>query len=258
MHRIKLFDKQGNVRGYKLVFSGKNPLTGKHKNYTKVWNYPQGLTESQKSHALKKFEYEYGEYVRRVSAGLEVDEDNILFSDFANNWLENILKRNKESYSYYVRAKQNLAVILPFFKDVMLKAISPTMVQKFYDYICSRPLIRQQVVVKKSINALIEEKKLSKAGIANELGINRLTVRLASQVGHPIQKKTAQLICNYLNVPLSKYFDVQEIETRYSKATNQSIRTTLVVILGEAKRQRIVDHNYATKEFTKNINGPTK
>ena len=56
---------------------------------------------------------------------------------------------------------------------------------------------------------------------------------------------TARSISKYFNVPIDRYFEIEKIETKYAKATNASIRTTLSMILGEAKRRRIIDHNFS-------------
>lgn len=37
-------DKKGNLISYRLICSGKDMYSGKHKNYTKTWKIPTTLT----------------------------------------------------------------------------------------------------------------------------------------------------------------------------------------------------------------------
>ena len=118
--------------------------------------------------------------------------------------------------------------------------------------------IKEIITVKKSINELIDENHLVKSKLAEDCGIDRLTLRLASKVGNQISMATAKTISKYFNVPITKYFNIEKKEVKYSKATNAGIRTILVIILGEAKRQQLVEHNYASKDYTRAITGTTK
>ena len=40
-------NKKGEIISYRFYFSGKDPMTGKHKNYTKTWKVPKGLTQKE-------------------------------------------------------------------------------------------------------------------------------------------------------------------------------------------------------------------
>lgn len=250
--------KTGEIMSYRFAVSGRDPMTGGTKLYTTTWQVPYGLSKKDIKHELLKAQFEYEKYVGKVSAGIQVEENYITFKDFANQWHEEILIRNEESYNYYLRTKENLKVIMPFFEKYLLRNISPSIVQEFYNYLCTRTYTKQVVKVKKSINELLDQQALSRTKIANELGMARLTLRLASRVGNPINMETARTIAKYFNVPVERYFEVTKIESKYAKETNASIRTTLSMILGEAKRRRLVDHNFASKEFTKPISGTTK
>ena len=122
MYSKEKFDKNGNLISYRLICSGKDPLTGEHVNYTKTWKIPTGLTGKKEiKFQLDKEKIKFEEECKRKSLGLQAIENNLLFENFANEWLERILIRNEESYSYYIRAKENLKTIIPFFKKIQLK-----------------------------------------------------------------------------------------------------------------------------------------
>lgn len=258
MHIITNHNKNNQIISYRLICSGSDPLTGNHRNYTKTWKVPNGLSIKEIKRELQQVELEFEKEVERLSNGIQVKENKIMFENFANEWLEEIIKYNPNSYSFYNRAKQNLKVIIPYFKNYLLTNISPILVQNFYNYLCTRTYTKQIATVKKSILDIIDKKNLNKTKVANDIGIARLTLRLANTIGQRVNIKTAQTICRYFNVPLEKCFNIEKETIVYSKATNASIRTTLVMILGKAKRLRLVEHNFASKEFTKPITGTTK
>ena len=252
------YNKSGEIISYRFFFSGKDFYTGKLKQYTKTWKIPIGLNNKEIEFERKKFEYEFYKECEKKSLGTFIQDNNITFEEFSKQWLERILKRNEESFSYYVQAESSLKILNQYFGKYLLKQITPLIIQKFYDYLCDRTYIKETVTVKKSINDLITLNKLNKTRTAEDCGINRLTLRLSSRVGNQVSLETARNISRYFNVPLTQYFNVERKEIKYSKATNSGIRTILVIILGEAKRQQLIEHNYASKDYTRPITGTTK
>lgn len=252
------YNKKGEIISYRFFFSGKDFYTGKAKQYTKTWKVPIGLNNREIEIERKKFEFEFYKECEKKSLGTFIQDNNITFEEFSKQWLERLLKRNEESYSYYVQAENSLKVLNPFFGKCLLKQISPLMIQNFYDYLCDRTYIKETVTVKKSIEELITKNNLNKTQTAEDCGINRLTLRIASKIGNQVSLETARSISRYFNVPLVQYFNVEKKEVKYSKATNSGIRTILVIILGEAKRQQLIEHNYASKDYTRPISGITK
>ena len=252
------YNKLGELISYRFYYSEKDIYTGKVKQYTKTWKVPNGLTNKEIEFERKKVEFEFYKECEKKSLGTNIQDNNITFGEFSKQWLERILKRNEDSYSYYVQAENSLKVINQYFGNYLLKQISPLMIQKFYDYLCDRTYIKETVTVKKSIEELITRNNLNKTQTAEDCGINRLTLRIASKIGNQVSLETARSISRYFNVPLTQYFNVEKKEVKYSKATNSGIRTILVVILGEAKRQQLIEHNYASKDYTRAITGTTK
>lgn len=251
-------NKNGEIISYRFFYSGLDPLTGQPKQYTHTWKVPKGLTTKQVELERKKAEIEFINECEKKSNGTFVQETNITFKEFAQQWLDRILTQNESGYSYYVRAEYSLKVINGFFGEgLLLRQISPSMVQRFYDYLCDRTYVKEVVKVKKSILELVDD-KANKTKLAADCGLDRLTLRIASTVGKQISKTTAQALAKHFNVPLSKYFEVERQECKYSKTTNSGIKTILVVILGAAKRQQLIEHNYASKEYTSLKAEPTK
>lgn len=243
-------NKDGKIISYRLICSGKDPNNGKHKNYTKTWKVPQNLDSVRAiNKELLKVEIEFENEVEQLSSGTKIIEQNVMFEDFANEFLSNLILRKEKSFTYHERIKGNLKIIIPYFKKYSLNNITPKIIENFYSYLLNRTKLVETVSVKSNINELLNEHKISKTALANETGFNRLTIRTALQVGRKVSKSVAIAICDYFKVPLSKYFDIRSEYQKYSNATNKSIRTTLVMILGKAKSQQIIEHNFATSEY---------
>ncbi len=242
-------NKYGELISYRLICSGKDYYTGKHMNYTKTWKIPKNLTKSKVEHELDKVKYEFEEEVEKKSSGRFTEKKNSMFEEFANKWHGKILKRNEDSYCYHNDVEQHLKVIIPYFKGLKIRSIGPDKIQDFYDDISASTYDKQVVIVKKSIKELIEYKQQHK--IAESIGINRLTLRMASNIGNQVSMATAKAVCKYFNVPIEKYFEITTTKCRYSKATIAGIRRTLKMIFAEAKRQQYVDENFTTKDYTK-------
>ena len=251
-------NKYGEIISYRFYYSGKEPITGKPKQYTQTWKVPKGLSNKQIELERRKAEIEFIQESEKKSSGTFIQETNITFGEFSKQWLERILLRNKDSYSYYIRSEYSLKIINEFFGNCLLKQINPAMVQRFYDYLSKRTYTKEIVTVKKSLFDLVKQENLNKTKIAEACGIDRLTLRLASQVGNQVSVSTAKAIAKHFDIPLSKLFDIEKKEVQYSKSTNSGIRTVLVIILGEAKRQQLIEHNYASRDYTRPILGTTK
>ena len=249
-------NKHNELISYRLICSGKDPYSGLHKNYTKTWKVPPNLTKKELDHALKKVMFDFETEVEKLSSGQIVIEHDIMFVDFANQWLNNILNRNAESFTYYNTSKRHLQVILPYFQKYKLKNIGPDLIQNFYDYLSASTYEKNIVIVNKSINEFINYKEQYK--IADTLGISRHTLHVASVVGNQVSMETAKKVCNYFNCKIENYFKVTTTKCKYSRATIIGIRTTLVSILAEAKRRLLIEHNYATKDYTTRPTGNTK
>lgn len=251
-------NKYGELVSYRFYYNGKDPVTGKLKQYTKTWKVPRGLTGKEIERERKKAELEFIKESEKKSEGSFIQESDMTFAEFAKQWQERILKRNEESYAYYAQAEYALKVLNEYFGRYLLRQITPSIVQRFYDYLCERTYTKYVVTVKRPVTDIIGTQKINKTALARESGIDRHTLNAAMTVGSQISITTAKAVAKFFKIPLNAYFEVRQQEVKYAKGTNNGIRTLLVVILGEAKRQQLVEHNYASKDYTRPVTGTTK
>ena len=68
----------------------------------------------------------------------------------------------------------------------------------------------------------------------------------------------AEKICKALGVDFKKYFTIKIDRHPYAKETVMKFKRTLATILASAKRQRLVEHNFASRDYITPIQGYKK
>ncbi len=250
-YKLNYSKKEPNkIMSVRMWNYAKHPITNEPQQDSKTWKVPKTLTtKSEILHELKKVMYEYEQELQLKYDSISTTDSHIMFKDYALRYLENMLINDPDSKNYYAREKDNLKVIVPFFEKYKLNAINKQLIKKFYTYINSRTYIKEKVTIKKSFAELINNNSLSKTKIAQNTGIERHTLYIATKVGEPISKKSATYIAKYFNVPFAQYFNSKKEIVRYSKAGNRSIKTTLVMLFNQAIEDELIDRNPASIKF---------
>jgi integrase len=73
--------------------------------------------------------------------------------------------------------------------------------------------------------------------------------------GQEISLATAEKICKPLGIKVKDYFDIITTRKPFAKATINSYRKSLCATLSSAKRQRLIAHNYASRDYIETPNG---
>ncbi len=234
----------------------------KSKNYRYTWKVPKTLTSKKDiEKALQKAQIDWQEEVDRKSKGLITKQECefILLSDYARDWLNEILVRRPEAYTYYIKQKDNIKVINEFFGDrTLISRIAPIDCKRFYNYLSTRTYTKKIVRVKNSIQPLINEKGMTLHKIADEMKLCRQTIHLATKINEQINIETAKTITKYFRIPFDKYFRLDLLECKYAKSVNLSIKTTLVMLLNEAINDEIIQVNYAVRAYKNQFDNEQK
>jgi len=261
-------NEQGHATSYRFSIYGKDPITQLGKLYTKVWYVPPRLIGQNKDVELERqqaeitFRKEVIEISKPTFTPVQHINQNILFMDYARDWCERILIKNPESYNYYNKALDSLKLFELHFDKILIKDMNPVLIQRFYDWLCTRTYRKNIVIVKKSIQELIDKlaeqnRQFKYKTLYDGLGLTKTTLIFARRIGHRVDLQTAKRICKYFNVPVERYFDIKSENVLYSKDANSSVKRALVSILSTAKKSRIISENFATKDYTDPITGTT-
>lgn len=257
---IMYVKERHNKRGelsFELHCSGKDAFTKKYKVYVKTYKVPNDLKGKKE---IEKFrincQLEFKEEVDKKSKSILANEGKkIYFYDYAEKWVEDILRYNNDAYNHYSHCKLHLKIFKEKFGLYTLEEMTLPVIQQFCDWLCERTYKKEIIIVKKDIRQAMEEQKVSFKQTWQECGISNATLCTALKVGNRISKDTAKKICNYLNINFNSYFEMKSEEVPYSRCANKSLKTMLHSILARAVQERLIPINYATKEYTKSVTG---
>ena len=257
---IMYVKERNNKRGelsFELHCSGKDAFTKKYKVYVRTYKVPNDLKGKKE---IEKFrincQLEFKEEVDKKSKGILANEGKkIYFYDYAEKWVEDILRYNNDAYNHYSHCKLHLKIFKEKFGLYTLEEMTLPVIQQFCDWLCERTYKKEIIIVKKDIRQAMEEKNVSFKQTWQECGISNATLCTALKVGNRISKDTAKKICNYLNINFNSYFEMKSEEVPYSRCANKSLKTMLHSILARAVQERLIPINYATKEYTKSVTG---
>ncbi len=77
-------------------------------------------------------------------------------------------------------------------------------------------------------------------------------------MGNGIKIDRAKTICSALNLNFYAGFDVKVISRSHAKETILKLKRILATILADAKRQRLVEYNFASYDYIAPIQGHKK
>ena len=240
MHVRERYNKKGEL-SFILYCSGKDAFTKKYKLHAKTYKVPNNLKGKKE---IEKFrincQLEFKEEVDKKSKGILANEGKkIYFYDYAEKWVEDILRYNNDAYNHYSHCKLHLKIFKEKFGLYTLDEMTLPVIQNFCDWLCERTYKKEIIIVKKDIRQAMKEKKVSFKQTWQECGISNATLCTALKVGSRISKDTAKKLCNYLNINFNSYFEMQSEEMPYSRCANKSLKTMLHSILARAVQERL-------------------
>ena len=237
---------------YSIQVKVKDVVLGKTITKNMTWRKPSDMTEFKAKREVERIALEFEDKIRKQASGILTQENDIKFIDYANEWL----KRTKKTQSpaYYVRGRECIKVIYKYFGDIKLKEITPTLVQRFIDKLTDHKVVMETAVMKKSLRLYIKSHKISVVRMKQNIGVDK-HVYQASQRGEPILLDNAKKLCKGLKVDFNEYFDIIRKEHNYAKESILKYKRCLSAILATAKKQRLVEHNFASGEFLIPIKG---
>ena len=257
LHTKEYYNKNGELVSFHIWCSYKDPLSKKYKQNVKSYKIPNNLKGKKELDAFRlQCQLDLKEQTERLANGiLNKPAEDMGFYEFAEKWVENILIRNKQSYSHYNRCKGYLKIFKEKLGKYTLKGLNQLIVQEFCYWLCKRTYKKETIIVKQSIKQLAKEQHLTTRNIAEKCGLAHTTVELLYKVGNRVSRETANKICNGLNIPIEEYFNIKSEQVYYSLSDNRAIKVMLHTILKSAERQGIIDRNCASSDLIEPVTG---
>ena len=233
---------------YTIQSKAKDPLTGKYRYLCDTWHKPPEMTEYEAKKENARRMYELDEKVRKEVLGIFATNGSCRLVDFMEDWGNRQKLMNGELY--VLRHECNFKIIRDYFKQVKIDEITPALVLAFRDNLLKHKIIQESAKMKegKSLKLIVKSKKIKVKKIEEHIDASHGTYEAANR-GDTIRYESAVKICDGLGVNFDDYFEKIVKCRNYSKITVSHIMSTLNLILGDAKRQRIIEHNFASSEY---------
>lgn len=246
---------ENGMVSYTIQVKAKDPKTNKYKVRTMTWRKPPDMTEYQAKRELDKMAYDFEDKVRKQVLGLLGSDDSKTFEEFSTEWLART-KKNK-SINYYMRAKALTKTMIEYFGKIKLNNITPALIQGFIDKLQDHEVVHEYAVMKKDIRRYLQSKHIQPKNLMKITGIGDYTYQ-ASQRGDHIRVNSAKKLCQGLGIDFNEYYDIVRSSHPYAKESVLKYKRCLSAMLASAKRQRLIDHNYASSEYILPISGSKK
>lgn len=232
---------------YRVQVKIKDKGTGKDIVRSMTWTPPENFSTKQAEREIIFVAKEYEDELKKQFTCLERNPDNvkITFKEFAENWLEKCKQEN--SASYYSNSVRSIDTANRYIGGYKLSEITPRIIQNFYDKIDK--LRMEKVVVTPKPNKIRERMKklnLRYMDVAEKSGKGMLTTAL---MGKNVKEKSAKTISKALGANVSALFDIKREFLPYAHETMHRVKRTVRAILAVAKKQRLIQDNWASADF---------
>lgn len=203
---------------YDIQVKFREPNTNQTIVKTTVWHPEYKMTDRQSERECALVAQKFENDVKQLYTGsvADIPDYNITVGQMADKWLERVHK--DFSIAYYERGIKTIEWIKRYIGGYKIREVTPYVIQNFYD-----KLDREKRVI--------------------------YTMLVTALQGKQIGMEFARSISSVLGVKPEKLFDIQKTEQPYAAETIAKVKRATRCIFAMAKRQRLVDDNYASADF---------
>ena len=248
---------KNGIVAIRIVAKCKDPVTNKWKTGSMTWKKPPEMSEYQAKRELQKISFEFEEKFRNETQHILISGKDIHFDDYANEWLER--QRKMFGVSYWSRQKGCVSKAILYFGHIKLKDITPRMVQQYVDNLCSYQIVKEYAIMKKdkTLRLIAKNKKIRLKTLKKTLGVSFASFEAAHR-GEHICYQNAVDICKAFEVEFDEYFVKYKNTKPYAKETIAKFKKCLSQILKKAKKEGLIEHNFASSDYIDIIKGAKK
>lgn len=241
-----------NGISYRIIVKVKSPRTNKLETRSKTWKVPNGLTEQEINKKLQEVADEFERKEKQKEARFQINNKSVKFYDFIDEWVERVALNKSKNYHH--KAVQLTKMIKDYFGDIKLSEINPVMVQGYIDHTYKHKITTHSSKMIKSLKDVMLSRIMKVRELEALSGVKKCTYESAIS-GNPIRYENAIAICKGLNIPYEEYFEDIKTEKNYAKESIKKHRDCLSAILSSAKKQGLIEDNYASPEYLEPIRG---
>ncbi len=233
---------------YDIQVKVKDHIQNKTVTKTITWRPEYPMTEKQAARecarAAEKFEIE----IKRLYTGSlpDVPDYNITVAEMADKWLERV--KHDFSVGYYEMSLDTTAWIKRFIGGYKIREVTPYIIQDFYDKLDNERYITYNVTAKPAFKELMKSKGISFRQFREQYKLNTCSLSHLLE-GKPVSMEYARCMAKVLGVDINKVFKIEKTVRPYAAATIARIKRATRCIFAMAKRQRLVEDNFASADY---------
>lgn len=221
---------------------------------TTTWKPEDTMSEKQIERAVTIFADNFEKEVKNTVNGCTAtaENPNITFRDFADKWLE---KTQRDcSLTYYEHSKDILKLANQYIGGFKIRELNPAIIQNFYDKLDKLQKTTSRVVPKPEFREVLETHGFKYMNLRYDYHVQACTLANAF-AGKPVSKGWSIGLAEKTGIPFEELFDEKIIVEPYAYETINKIKRTVRAVLSLAKKNRLIDDNYALADY---INFPKR
>ncbi len=239
--------KNGSI-SYIVQVKFKDKGSGKQILRTTTWKPEIAMTPKQEERAITVFADNFERQVKDTVSGslASAENPNITFREFCSKWLDKT-KRDC-SLTYFVNSSKIVEEVNEYIGGYKLRDITPAVIQNLYDKLDKLQKTTSRVVPKPEFRQVLESYGFKYMNLRYDYHVQACTLANAF-AGKPISKGWSYGLAEKINVPFEKLFDEKIITEPYAYETIHKYKRTVRAILSLAKKNRLINNNYASADY---------
>lgn len=242
MANIRKIEGKNGV-SYKITVTQGRDLEGKQIRHYMTWTPPHKMTERQMQKAV---EVAAMEFEKSATLGYQVDNRQT-FAEYAAYVLD-LKEREGAKYRTIERYKELMERINPAIGHIKLPDLRPRHLNNFYKNLGEPGISKQEAHAQARVDlaALLKEKKLTRAKVAELSGVSATTITTACQKKR-IALTTAEVIAKAIRKDVAELFEIEAGQSQLSNKTILEHHRLIHTILTQAEKEMLVQYNAAAK-----------
>lgn len=215
---------------------------------TTTWRPTEKLTPKREEHDCLMFAEKFEQDMIKLYSASKIQtiNPNIKVIDYAQIWLERVHK--DFSIRYYEMSVKSVKWIDRYIGGYKVKDITPFIIQSFYDRLDQETYTTVTVHAKPALREVMNEKHIKYKDFRYKYKINSGSLASALK-GKNVSLQYAQKMAQILGVKVESIFFIEKTTKLYAAHTIEKVKRATQCIFAMAKRQRLVEYNYASSEY---------
>lgn len=248
MATIRQRKLKNGLNSYNIQVKIYDKGSGKEFIDTTTWRPDRPMSPKQEERALAVFVEKYEKQVKDAlkNSAVTGGSPNTTFREFAAKWLD---KTERDcSLNYFVKSRDAIELSNSYIGGYKLRDLTPAVIQSFYDKLDKMQKTTARILPKPEFRAVLESKGFNYKKLRYEYHVQSCTLANAL-AGKPISKIWSTGLSEKTKIPFEKLFDEKIITEPYAYETIHQIKRTIRAILSMAKKNRLIEDNYASADY---------